>query len=300
MDKQDLTELLQNLNVETTKKLDISNKDIKEIPAEIARLKNLEYLNISYNNLEELPLEISSLPNLKTLLVARNYLTKLPPSITRLNDLSVLDISFNEIEELPQNLENWENLVSLDLSYNRLKRLPIDFTKLHNLRDVNLDENPFEFPPQKVIKRGLYATMYYLAEEKKRVSASKINIQVYNLPLNVRAPFRDFLECFNMIISEDISNRFQFEVNYINTDTDAAITFDVKAEEYLYDFVYFIKENVNTLKEAPSKRPDLSLFESQVRELKKQIIDFNDTLLKKMIELKEIQSRINHLVTLLE
>ena len=45
--------------------LDLSGQALKELPAEIGQLNNLESLNLSRNQLDELPAEISRMTDLK-------------------------------------------------------------------------------------------------------------------------------------------------------------------------------------------------------------------------------------------
>ena len=53
-----------------------------------------------------------------------------------------------------------------------------------------------------------------------------------------------------------------------------------------------IKENIETLKNADVKKPELSLFESHVRDLKKQMSLFGVSLDKKMHEMKAMKTKI--------
>lgn len=300
MDAQDVSIFIESLDPEKTKNLDLSNKDIEEIPASIARLTNLQHLDLSYNNLKHLPDEISQLTNLKTLLLLRNQLVDLPRNITQLISLQVLDVSYNELVYLPRDIEKLQELSFLDASYNQIRELPLEFTQLRNLKELHLDENPFIFPPEKIIKRGLYATMYYLNEHKRKLSASRVNIHIYNLPEDVQPAFNDYLESFRDIISQRTGNLFNFDLHFIALDTEKTMNINKQALGYIYDFIYFIKENVETMKYAPGQRPELSLFETQVRDLKNQINKFNLDLNTKMEEMRLLQSKLNNLTKMLE
>jgi len=129
------------------------------------------------------------------------------------------------------------NLKSLDASYCQITRLPMEFTRLLSLKDVHLEENPFEFPPEKVIKRGLYATMYYLTEEKKKQSASKVIMQVYNLPKNVQIQFQRLVEGFNKVLSDENKNMFTFDISFVNPDFETEIIVDNEVETKIFNFV---------------------------------------------------------------
>ncbi len=300
MDLQDLKQFLRYLDVETTKKLDLSNKDINEIPPEIGRFNKLEELNLSYNSLTKLPDEICQLTNLKALLLLRNKLSYLPEDFSQLNKLELLDISYNNIKELPPGFESLADLQSFDMSFNKIKRLPLEFTQLLSLKDVHLEDNPFEFPPKKVIKRGLYATMYYLTEEKKRQHATRVNMHIYNFPERIQPLFKQYISYFNEMISEENQPFFDFDIHYINPSPEDNVIVDAQRENHLFDFLSFIKENIDTLKTAPSVRPDVSLFESQVRDLKTQMTSFNHSMNQKVNEIKELQNRVKYLSSLIE
>lgn len=299
MDKEDVINFISSLD-RNTKRLDLSNKDISEIPPQIGALKALEYLNLSYNNIKRLPEEITTLSQLRTLLLLRNKLEHLPDKMRRLEKLEVLDLSYNKILDLPEGLENFINLRFLDAGYNQIKKLPLEFTKLQSLKELHLEENPFEFPPYKVIQRGLYATMYFLNEEARRMNAAKVNLQVYNLPENLQTAFVEYIECFKDIVSDNNETSVNFDTHFVNMDAEIQLEVNSETESYLYDFIHFMKENIYTLKTARAKRPRLNIFESQVRELKNQIIRFNGSLSQKMEEMSDVQKRLDSLSKMLE
>jgi invasion plasmid antigen len=95
--------------------LDLSNKNIEDMPNSLVKFKSLIKLDISYNKIKKL----CNLPkNLKILIIRHNeiqYLPKLPDS------LIYLDISYNNIKQLPYVLP--KNLKILLCSYNELKSI---------------------------------------------------------------------------------------------------------------------------------------------------------------------------------
>ena len=64
---KNIVELLNAKNPESFKELDLSNKKLGKLPAEIGRFINIEKLFLSNNNLQSLPIEISQLTKLKEL-----------------------------------------------------------------------------------------------------------------------------------------------------------------------------------------------------------------------------------------
>lgn len=299
MDKQDVIAFISLLDVEKTEKIDLSNKDIDSLPPEIGNFSNLKYLNLSYNNLTNLPEEICKLKNLETLLLLRNELVELPENFSNLTKLELLDISYNQLSKLPVKFEHLTLLNSFDASYNMIKYLPMQFTKLHRLKDLHLEQNPFEFPPYNVIKRGLYATMYFLAEEKKKQNAARVSFQILNMPEEIQPIFEQYIEAFNEILSDKQLN-FIFDMHYANPEQELKVEIKDKTIDYLNDFILFIKENIETLKNVDAKKPELSIFESHVRDLKKQLSVFGVSLDKKMHEMKAMKTKMDFLSRLLE
>jgi hypothetical protein len=117
---------------------DMDNNQIATIPADIARLANLERLEIAQNCVSGLPAEIGRLANLRHLNLRNNYLTHLPDSIGELQALEVLDLSYNQITELPREIGNLRNLRELYLNSNTLEALPSELCSLHNLQILDL------------------------------------------------------------------------------------------------------------------------------------------------------------------
>lgn len=299
MDKQDVIYLLRSLNIETTRELDLSNKDITEIPADIGNFRNLEYLNLSYNNIEELPSEICKLQNLRTLLLPRNELNSLPQDFHKLSNLNLLDVSYNKLIQMPFRIEEMTNLISLDVSYCKITTLPLEFTKLLNLKEVHLEENPFEYPPARVIRRGLYATMYYLTEQKKRKTASKVIMQVYNLPQKLQVAFKQYLSCFRNIISDEEKGIFNFDINFINPDLDLKTELDTNIENKLYNVIELVNKEISERTGKPIKK-SAGLFDAHVHELKDEINQFNEALNGKMLEIRDIQNKMRQFSNMLE
>jgi len=292
MDIDELHELIAIAEKEKYKTLNLSNKDIAVLPPEIGKLTLLTYLDLSYNQLKQLPDEISRLVNLKNLLLHRNEITELPPCIGKLNNLNLLDLSYNELTELPYEIGDLSKLKVFDLSYNKLLKLPVEFINLISLRELYLEKNTFEFPPSKVIKRGLYATMHYLTGESKKREAKKVIIQVFNMPSDVQPPFKQYIDCFNDLVSNANELNIKYEVNFIKNEFAEEIQEQKNIENYLYDFVTFVKQNIETVKHDFSDKLETSMLDMQVLEVRNQISTLNESFDRKLEEIKTIQSRL--------
>ncbi len=293
MDLDELQELIIIAEKDKYKKLYLSNKDINVLPPEIGKLKSLTYLDISYNQIKSLPDEISNLVNLRSLLLHRNEIEELTPEIGNLTNLNLLDLSYNKLINLPCEIGNLSKLKVFDLSYNNMLRLPIEFINLISLRELYLEKNNFEFPPSKVIRRGLYATMHYLTGESKKREAQRVIIQVYNMPNEIQMPFKQYIDCFNDLISNANDQPVKYDIKFIKNEFADEIQVQKDIESYLYDFVTFVKQNIDTVKHDFSDKLETSMIDMQVLEVRNQISSLNDSFDRKLEEIKIIQSRLN-------
>lgn len=292
MNKEDVLYFIKKAKEKGSKSIDLSNRDIVEIPAEIGELTELEHLNLSYNEIEYLPSDIGKLVNLKTLLLLKNKIKVIPPEIGLLKNLALLDVSHNLFETFPKEIGFLSNLRSLDASYGNVRYLPVDFIDLLSLKELFLEENDFIFPPKKVIKRGLYATMHFLTSEKKRTDSAKVMLQVFNMPSLLQKPFEQYLMYFNDMVLNFNNNEVNFDIKFIRHNEDAEVgEMNVDVENYLYDFLDFIKGKIETTKFDGGKK--LSLVDLQVVELRKQVSELNKSLDNKIGEIQSIQKKMD-------
>lgn len=295
MKREDVLELINTAERKGLTSLNLSNREISEIPSEIGNLVNLEHLDLSYNELKGLPIELFNLSKLKTILLIRNKITNLPTSISNLRNLRLLDISYNSLTELPPDISRLENLESIDLGHNRIAKLPIQITKLLNLKKLYIEENPLVFPPQKVASKGLYAIMHYLMAEDKRVNAEKVMVQIYNMPAELQQIFRKQLSTFAETISFDSKNQMSFDLTFIQHDLQDYIELEAGVDNYLYDFLKFIKQNAHSLTYDSPEKLKSGLVDIQMMELRHDINKMNDELQEKVNEIKDLQESIMEL-----
>lgn len=99
--------------------LDLSNKNLTDVPNDVFNRRTLVELNLSHNLLDgALQAEVRHLQNLKVLNLSNNRFTGIPAEIGQLGQLEVLDVSHNNITGLPLELGNLKNLKVLNLSGN--------------------------------------------------------------------------------------------------------------------------------------------------------------------------------------
>lgn len=292
MERDELLEIIELAKEQKVKKLSLANRGITELPSEICRLMHLQKLDLSYNSISKLPDEFCRITNLRSIYLNHNELECLPEKIGNLKNLQILDLSNNLLETLPGSIGSLVELSQLDLGYNRIKKLPLEFINLTSLKKLFLENNPCEFPPEKVLKRGLYATMHYLFGEIRKKEAAKVIMQVYNMPRDIITPFTQYINCFNDLISTANDTSIEFEIKYIKQDFTAEMEFNLEAESYLNEFIEFLKSNISSKgfqKNGDQRKP---VPENQIQELRKQIQLLNNSLSDKMDEIRQLQKQL--------
>lgn len=297
MDREDLQTIITIAKQDKHQKLDLSNRDIDEIPTEIGELTDLQELNLSYNNIKSLPESISGLKQLNSLLLMRNELTSLPRSIGQLQKLRMLDISYNKLQELPEEIGELSELCTLDASYSLLERLPVEMINLLSLKALYLESNPIVFPPEKIVKRGLYSTMHFLNEVKRNREASKVILQVYNLPQYLQPVFKQYIDCFHEIIASKSSTKIGFDTNFVARENDEIRDIDTTA--YLQEFVSFIKQSYGSFKPESLQDGQNKLLAIQHENISLQLTKLNSILDSRKNDILDIQSELHRIDVIL-
>lgn len=119
-----LSEALQS--PEQVYKLSLSDNQLKTLPADIGRLRNLQVLNLSQNKLRTLPPEIAQLSNLQVLILNRNRLTTLPDTLKVLGNMEQMYVAYNRLDELPVWVGGLSHLRRLDITANQLTPYQIE------------------------------------------------------------------------------------------------------------------------------------------------------------------------------
>lgn len=300
MDKDEIIEMIELAKEQRIKKLSISNRGITELPEEVGKLNFLRSLDLSYNQISSFPDSFFRLTNLKSLYLNHNDIKKLPAGIGNLKDLQVIDVSNNALETLPGSIGNLVDLTQLDVSYNKIKKLPIELINLTGLKKLYMENNPCEFPPEKVIKRGLYATMHYLFGELRKKESAKIIIQVYNMPRDISQPFLQYLNCFNDLVSSYQNQDIKLDVKFIKQDFTSELDLNLEMESYLFDFLDFVRTGVDSKQPHEMSKDASEIFDVQVVELRSQLKNLHGMLEDKVLDIKELQARIGKLSEIID
>jgi leucine-rich repeat protein SHOC2 len=180
------------LNAGTAKSLNLSDKDLRQLPLEVSKLYNLEEIDLSYNphldlpqvfailarlqhltklhlwhdSLTVIPTNISLLQNLEELSLNYNNLTAFPFEACHLRKLKHLDLFGNRISKIELKNDALPSLITIDLCYNKFTRFPKELGNLKNLKRVIIWYNKIEHIPSSI---------------EKLVNVEEINLEHNNL-----------------------------------------------------------------------------------------------------------------------
>jgi hypothetical protein len=148
--------------------LELSERNITELPAAIGNLDQLSYLDLNFNNLTKLPPETGNLSRLEALWLWGNNLTHLPPEIGTLKNLVELDLDENQLTEIPPEIGTLTNLEVLWLWDNNLTHLPAEIGTLTQVLSLDLDNNSLTSLPVEIVQISpdeLFVDYNFLSED---------------------------------------------------------------------------------------------------------------------------------------
>jgi len=128
----------------------------------------VKVLFLTYRDYTELPPEVFRFPNLEYLSLEGNHIQFLPDSFSNIKTLKFLDLSYNQRiwgRQVIREVSDMEGLTTLALAGNRIYKVPPEIGKLTNLKVLGLEENLITtLPPQ--IKRLRSLEVFYLGNNK--------------------------------------------------------------------------------------------------------------------------------------
>jgi leucine-rich repeat protein SHOC2 len=143
-----LPESIGNLTYLT--RLNLGFNHLDRVPDSLFKLINLIELNLSGNRLTILPESLGNLTKLIELNVQGNRLTTMPNSLANLSNLTTLHLGFNGLINIPSDILSFSNLTKLDLGHNQLSNLPDNIGNLTNLIELNLKSNQLNSLPENI------------------------------------------------------------------------------------------------------------------------------------------------------
>jgi len=147
-----------------TGRLDLTRKNLTDLPDEIfdlpdltelilydnrltaltpriGELKTLTNLVLQGNRLRQVPPEIGELTELRMLALGDNRIASLPAQLWQLGKLQELLLGDNQLDAVPAEIQGLGLLSRLDLSYNHVLALPRELGRLGNLQILDLTGN---------------------------------------------------------------------------------------------------------------------------------------------------------------
>jgi len=107
--------------------------------------KYITKLDLSYKNLTNLPSSIWNLKLLTNLYLHENPISILPSSIGKLKLLKYLIISYTNLTNLPSTIGNLKSLMTMDITNNKLTGLPLSMGDLKSLKELYLYGNQLKY-----------------------------------------------------------------------------------------------------------------------------------------------------------
>ena len=177
---------LRNLGVRNMHitSLDISRRNLTNLPSSIGNLKKLEYFGSGDNRLNSLPESIGKLTKLDTLKLSHNQLNSLPPQIGNLKKLMFLALAANKLTSIPKEIGKLKKLEAILLGFNKLTSLPDEIGRLPNLTSIYIHSNPnLRIIPKSLRRSGLSITKSSWTRFEN-IPLRPVQVQRRNVPLN--------------------------------------------------------------------------------------------------------------------
>lgn len=177
----DLQQALDNASM--VRNLDLSWKQIEELPSNITSLTNLRWLNVRNNELTALPVEIDRLSKLTELLLDNNNLSNLPEKIQSLKMLSNLSLTHNNFNEFPLEVTEIKSLRVLDMSDNNISAIPPAIGKMKKLRVLALINNNITSLPEEFFKLRRLEKLYIDPSKLKKEELNNLQKRLPRLEI---------------------------------------------------------------------------------------------------------------------
>ncbi|WP_159470617.1 leucine-rich repeat domain-containing protein [Dyadobacter sp. 3J3] len=157
---EDLMNVKDSLKI---KRINLSGLDLKFIPNQIYRFRNLEELDLQGNEISVFELQMHRLPKLFKIDLSSNQLDQKNISIDKNKSLRILNLQKNAISDIPLSVRHCKRLESLWLGGNILALKTKSFRGLRHLEDLNLYNNSLAVLPEglKKLRHLKVIDLYY-------------------------------------------------------------------------------------------------------------------------------------------
>lgn len=145
---------------DTVQRLDLKDRDLTDLPPEIALFKKLQFLDVSGNQLVSIPSEITLLIALESLDIADNQISSLPSGIQFLKKLETLSAEGNLLKKLPEGITSLPKLRYLNLCRCHLETLPLGMENLQSLEELGFSGESFKKIPKEVFSLRALTHLY--------------------------------------------------------------------------------------------------------------------------------------------
>eukprot|EP00004_Rigifila_ramosa_P025738 TRINITY_DN777_c0_g1_i4.p1 TRINITY_DN777_c0_g1~~TRINITY_DN777_c0_g1_i4.p1 ORF type:complete len:234 (+),score=30.27 TRINITY_DN777_c0_g1_i4:721-1422(+) len=124
------------------RELSISECSLREFPAVLTQLQQLEALNASENPLCRLPDQIDRFQRLRALQLVSCGLTEMCPALLRLTSLENLVLRDNRISRIPAEIRALTRLKALNVILCKMTEVPVEVAHLRGLDSLDLNFSP--------------------------------------------------------------------------------------------------------------------------------------------------------------
>ncbi len=126
--------------------LNLSDNNLRSLPADLGRLHQLKIIFLSNNDFEEVPRVLADCPNLSMVGFKSNKIRVLDENILPVG-VRWLILTDNKLERLPKSIGQLQSLQKLMLAGNQLRSLPDEMAACQNLELIRLAANRLESLP---------------------------------------------------------------------------------------------------------------------------------------------------------
>lgn len=141
-------EMWSDFVAKDVEEIKISNNPLGKIPAQIFACENIRALEMNNTRIASI-IELEKLPLLEKVYVTSNRLREIPPEIRKLSSLTILDVSSNRLKNIPPEI-SFTALVELKLHNNFIHTVPEELVHLRSLTILDLSHNKISEIPENI------------------------------------------------------------------------------------------------------------------------------------------------------